>query len=314
LTRLPYVIAADPCGSERLLVDVRCRSPLPAYIMDVMAPQDQVWVLGPAETGCWRLKPSGEEVDGALLLAAPEIPVITKTPPVSGSGLPEPVPVQLQSSPALKTRVDGVLLDDKELEWLRIFLPGQFPTELYFLLPGDGYHLLVSPGGLPGVGIPFGIPLTRTGPGGLYVESGMDFYPPLPDSARIACFKLDEGWATVVIRSGAFRFSIEQMVPAWVLWVGAPPEIRQDLSTRGRELLSRISETIRQAEAQRPEKKEAAPAAKPVDRKERVKLLEQAQREELKGNLVKAAERLEAAGYPGQAGRLYERAAEKGRK
>jgi len=311
LTRLPYVIAADPGGGERLLVDVRCRSPLPVNILENMVPHDQVWVLGPKETGSWCLQSVGEAVDGALLLEVPEIPITDISSP-PGSVLPQSVPVQLKPTPALKSIVDAVLIDDTQLDWLRVFLPTRHPAELYFLLPDDKYHVLLSPGGLPGIGVPFGVPLVHTGPLGLYIETGMDFFPPLPDSARLARFQLTEDTVVVVTRSGAFRFSITNLLPAWVLWVGPAPGIQQGLSKRSQNLLGRISNQLFQKEVEhvKPQKQKET---KPVSRKERVKLLEQTQKEEVKGNLVKAAEMLEAAGYPGPAGRLYERAASKER-
>jgi hypothetical protein len=135
---------------------------------------------------------------------------------------------------------------------------------------------------------------------------GMDFYPPLPDGARKSRFQLDKDSAVVMVQNGAYRFSIENIVPVWTLWVGEAPEVKKGLTPDSEELLSRISAYIRESEVkiEMPPMKEA----KPVTRSERIQLLEEAMRAELAGDTLSAAEKLEKAGYPGPAGRLYEKA------
>lgn len=118
---------------------------------------------------------------------------------------------------------------------------------------------------------------------------------------------LNNETTVAVMSDSAYRFDINNMTPTWTLWIGEVPTVQEGLSARSEMILSKLSSVIRQAEA-----KQAQPPQKehkPVSRSERVRLLEQAQREELRGNLVHAAELLEQAGYPGPAGRLYERAA-----
>jgi hypothetical protein len=310
LTRLPYVIAADPGGGEKLLVDVRCRSPLPVNILENMVPHDQVWVLGPRETGSWRLRFIGEVIDGALLLEVPGVPIKNLTIPgePGRAVMPQPVPVRLKPGLGNNSQVDAVLVDDMELEWLKSFLPTRNPAELYFLLPGDGLHVLLSPGGLPGIGVPFGVPLVHTGPMGLYMEVRQEFFPPMPDAARIERYRLDENSLVIVTQKGTFRYATGNLLPAWVLWVGPIPGTRERLSEKSQALLSKISKALIPEEVkhfQEPKQKEK----KPVTREERSKRLEEAQKQELKGNFLEAAENMEAAGYPGPAGRLYERAA-----
>jgi hypothetical protein len=311
ITNLPYVIVAETSGSEfeRILVDVRHRLPISPAIIGGMVPEGESWVLGPPDVGHWRLRRAGQEVDGASLLetdligiAAPlELPPATQT---------KPIPVRLIARPQTGRRVDAVLLDDTELNWLRLLL-STFPSaEMSFLLPGPGVHLLTAPGGLP-TSVPFGVPLIRTGPGALYIELGRDFYPPLPDSARQERFQLDENTAVVVLTHSAFRFDASLMTPSWTLWVGEAPPVQQGLSGTGKRLLGQISAAIRESEVQR----HVVPMRErrlEVSRTERTRLLERAQRAEIAGRIVEAAELLERAGYPGPAGRLYEKAARRG--
>jgi hypothetical protein len=307
LTQLPYLIVGEPIEADgrSVLVDIRHRLPLAPTIVQNMVPVGETWVLGPPDAGYWRLRSAGAEIDGSALMQAPSLHIID-APADATLKLPEAIPVQLVTRPGSGSRVDAVLLDAAELHWLRLFLMGRPTGEVSFLLPGQDVYLLAAPGGLPAA-LPFGVPLARVGPGGLYLELGIDFYPPLPDGARQARFALTDESAVAVTRKGAYRFDTAQMLPAWALWVGAAPAVQGDLSKNAEQLLMTISALIRQAEA-----KQIAPpqpAYQPIDRKERARLLEQAQRAELAGNLLRAAELLERAGYPGPAGRLYERAA-----
>jgi hypothetical protein len=310
LTRLPYVMVAQSFADENLLVDVRCRIPLSSSLVSGMIPDDEIWILGLPETGSFRLMPSGEAVNGHALLDAPDIAILNQTAHspalLPESQTPDAIPVQLIARSRAKRHVDAILLDETELKWMRPFLMGKAMGQVSFLIPGQDYYLLTAPGGLPGGGLPFGIPLIRIGPGGLYIEMGMDFYPPLPDSARQALFQLNDDSLVAVTKHITCRFNTSNMTPTWSLWIGKAPDVHADVSPQSMRILSHISSQIRLAEiqqAQHPRKDH-----KPVTRSQRVKLLKQAQKEELKGNLVFAAELLEQAGYPGQAGRLYERA------
>ncbi len=307
-TQLPYTLVGIPWEGHKgtLLVDVRYTLPLPPVMIRNLVPVEEIWVLGGAGIGTWHIQTIGAAISGDSLLDAPDLPILS-VPNIPQTSSSQHLPVRLVHRPSRHQRVDAVLLDDQELEWLRRFLMGRPLGEQTFLILGPGRHLITAPGGLA-QSVPFGIPLVWIGPGGLYRELGTDFAPPLPESARHHCFRLDEASTVVVIRNAAYRFPIQQLVPAWTLWVGAPPTIQTGLSEVGEQLLTRLSSELRKTEAQQ------APLSpsetKPLNRSKRVRLLERAQKAELSGDLIRAAELLEQAGYPGQAGRLYERAAQ----
>ncbi len=309
LTSLPYTIVAAPSvdtNRERILVDVRQRLSLASSLIEPMIPQDEIWVLGTADVGNWKLQVTENQVDGSLLLDAPELPQAQSPQFPAAAQPPKPIPVKLVPRPSPGRQVDAVLVDDTELSWLRTLLMGRPIGEMAFILPGAGYHLLTSPGGLP-TQIPLGVPLVCVGPGAIYLELGMEFYPPLPDAARQQRFNLNDHTAVAVAHQQTYRFETAQIIPAWTLWVGEVPIVKSGLSTQGQKLLKSISPKLRQQES-----KKGIPSSfkrKQVERVKEVGLLEQAQQEELKGDLMKAAALLEKAGYAGQAGRLYERIA-----
>ena len=308
---LPYTIvsAASNTDSRGLLVDVRHQLPSPSHLLTGMIPEGESWVIGPDDVGRWRIRPAGHEIDAAGLLDAPQR-TITPAPATPAVGLQAPIAVRLIPRRGGRHRVDAVLIDETELDWLRRYLATRPAGELAFLLPGDGAHLLTAPGGLP-TEVPFGIPLVHTGPGGLYLELGRDFDPPLPDGARQARFELTADSVVAVTESQAYRFRIADLIPAWTLWVGEPMPIQTGLSPQGRALLTRVAGVYRQAdlEAAQRQHDHGRLTIRPLSREDRAQRLEEAQRAELSGDLVRAAELLESAGYPGQAGRLYERAA-----
>ncbi len=308
ISSLPYTRVAQPAvsGGGQLLVDVCYRPPLAAALWGGLIPEDEIWVLGGADTGHERLRLLGAGSDGANFLTAPELPAA----PVAihaETRLPEPIPVRLVANRGGSAKIDAVLLDDTELGWLRPFLAGRPVAERAFLLPGASCHLLLAPGGLPGM-IPFGIPLTRIGPGGLYLERGLDFHPPLPEGARHHVFGLAENRVVVVVNDGVYGFDTGRLTPAWTLWVGEVPPVQEGLSPGGRQLLARVADAVRQAEVNQAETK-LVPTQPRSQPNSRPRLLEEAQRAELAGDLVRAAELLEAAGELAGAGRLYERAA-----
>lgn len=304
LTSLPYTTVAtsstDP-DKTRILVDVRQRLSLAPSLIEPMIPETEIWLLGTADVGNWRLTTTLNQVDGSLLLDTPQLPQ-APSPALPPTQLPAPIPVQLVPRPGTGRQVDAILLDDTELSWLRHLLMGRPGCEMAFLLLGAGYHLLTAPGGLPAQ-VPLGIPLVCIGPGVLYIELGMDFYPPLPHAARQQRFQLNSQTAVVIARNQTYRFSTAQITPAWVLWVGEAPPVQQGLSPQGRKLLDSISPQL--------PKKGILNIfrSQPIKGIEGLGILEQAQQAELKGDLVQAATLLEQAGHPAQAGRLYERIA-----
>lgn len=311
LTSLPYTIVAAPSvdtNRERILVDVRQRLSLASSLIEPMIPQNEIWVLGTADVGNWKLQVKGNQVDGSLLLDAPEL-LQAQSPQLPAFQPPKPIPVLLVPRPSPGKQADAILVDDKELSWLRTLLMGRPIGEMAFILPGAGYHLLTAPGGLP-TQIPLGIPLVCIGPGAIYLELGMDFYPSLPDAARQQRFNLNDHTAVAVAHQQTYHFDTAQIIPSWTLWVGEIPTVKKGLSAEGKKLLKSISQQLQQ-EAVKPsrEKKVSFREHQPLKPRKEVGLLEQAQQEELKGDLVKAAALLEKAGYAGQAGRLYERIA-----
>jgi hypothetical protein len=312
LSNLPYTAVCQPTGleGERLLVDVRYHAPLVGTLLSGMIPEGETWVLGAPDVGHWRLLQTGQEVDGESLVEVPDV-ATAPAPPLGPVKLPEPIPVSLVHRPGGGERIDAVLLDEAELDWVRPFLAGRPVSEVAFLLPGPGVYLLTAPGGLPAL-VPFGIPLVRIGPGGLYLELGLDFFPPLPEGARAQAFGLEEGKIVVVAGSGvAYRFDLEQMVPAWTLWVGPAPEVKGGLDKRGQKILSALSGDLRAAQADPAQPKPKPSLFDRVKRPgvDRSQILKQAMQAEARDDLVKAAELLESAGELGAAGRLYERAA-----
>jgi hypothetical protein len=291
------------------LVDVRHRLPIPPHVLASTVPEGEIWVIGPDDVGRWRCRLSGRQVDAAQLLDAPK-PVVSECPLFPAAVPPAQVPVRLVRRRGCPSRVDAVLLDDTQLDWLRRYLATRPAGEIAFLLPGAGRHLLTAPGGLPAE-VPFGTPLVHVGPGGLYIALGLDFYPPLPDGARQSLFELTSESVVAVTEDEAWRFRVSDLVPAWTLWVGEPMPIQTGLSAEGRNVLARVAAVYRKAdlqEAQRQHDQSWSPA-RPSSREDRAQMLEAAQRYDLAGDLIRAAELLESAGYPGQAGRLYERAA-----
>lgn len=314
LTSLPYTTVAasstDPEGG-RILVDVRQRLSLAPNLIEPMIPEKEIWVLGMADVGNWRLTITGNQIDGSLLLDTPQLPQ-AQSPYLGKAQTPKPIPVELVPRPGTTRQVDAVLLDDQELSWLRNLLMGRPVGEMAFILPGAGYHLLTAPGGLPAQ-IPLGIPLVCIGPGALYLELGKDFYPSLPDDARKERFQINSQTAVVVARNQTYRFKAAQLTPAWALWVGDAPTVQQGLSPQGEKLLNSISPKLQQQASKKGILGRIFNKPQQVKPVEGVGLLEQAQQAELKGDLTKAAALLEKGGYVGQAGRLYERIASGGR-
>jgi hypothetical protein len=306
LTRLPLAVVARSVGPEggRLLVDLRSRPPAAAALLAAMVPEGERWVLSGGDLGHGRLELAGEEIDGAELLSAPA-PPSAELPAASEARLPQPLAVRLVAGPGRRGPADAVLLDDQELAWLQSYLATRPAGERAFLLPGPGRHLLTAPGGLGG-DLPFGLPLTRIGPGGLYLEAGQEFFPPLPEGARREVYGLGDGSAVVVAAEGAYRFALERLIPAWTLWVGGKVEVGEGLSGAAQDLVGRLAALLARPELPRP----ALPrVARERPARDRSRLLREAQEAELHGNLVQAAERLEEAGDLAGAGRLYERAA-----
>jgi len=303
IAALPYTtVAQAPGTNERLLVDIHYRPPLSESLLGTMIPTDETWLLGAPDIGHWRLKLQGEAVDGFSLLEAPTLPP-TDQPTSTETRLPAPLPVQLITDRF--GRIDAVLLDDTELGWLQTFLATQPENDAIFLLPGFGKHLMTAPGGLPGQ-IPFGLPLTHFNPGGLFLETGLNFYPALPETARQQTFGLGDGQVVVLIKDAAYRFNTDNLIPAWALWVGKPPEITDGLAARSRKILAKIAQDLPDAPKgffSKMFNKQSSDKPEPQTND----LFKQAEQAELDGRFIDAAQFMEHANDFKAAARLYER-------
>ena len=309
IAALPYTTVAQALGpsDERLLVDIHYRLPLAENLLGAMIPTDETWLLGAPDIGHWRLKLQGDAVDGFTLLEAPTLPM-TEMPTISKAQLPSPLPVQIISDTGASRRIDAVLLDDTELRWLQTFLASQPLSETVFLLPGLDKHLLTAPGGLPSQ-IPFGFPLTHLNPGGLFLETGLNFYPALPETARQHTFGLGDGQVVVLMKDEAYRFNTDNLIPAWTLWVGKPPMIKEGLGAESQKILAKMAKDLPEIKAKSGLLSffEKGANKKPKDRTH--DLLKEAELAELNGDFVHAAQLMERAGEMNAAGRLYEREA-----
>jgi len=324
LSSLPSATLARAVGPEgaRLLVDVRHLAPLAESLLATLLPEEETWLLSGADTGHRSLRLEGVEVDGATLLDAPELSpgAVGDTAPVSSSegetgptAAPRPIPVRLAPRRATHPRVDALLLDAAELDWTRSLLMHQPLAERAFILPGPGRHLLLASDGL-GSALPFGVPLHATSPGGLYLEAGLGFHPALPDDARRRVLGLDAEQVVVLTGEGAWRFQLDHLMPAWSLWVGDSPDIREDLDAQGSGLLEALDQDQRRRERDRQSAAQRLLAsmrgalgrtrqATPDEARQQAILAEQ------QGNLLQAAELRAGVGDLADAGRLFEQAA-----
>lgn len=342
LVDLPHVIVARaPYEADaRLCVDVRYRSPVPEPLlarllsspdspdMDVMEVSDGgddgapgIWLLAGPDIGPGRVALLGDWVPGGALVVTPAVPV-TPAPAPGEARLPAPVPVKIvrASGHAGLGLPDAVLVDEQELDWLRTFLMARPLGERVYVVPG-AQRTLVLVAGETAAGLPLGVPLHRVGPGALYLEYGLTFAPPLPEAARAATFGVAEDEAVAITREGAWRFRASALVPAWTMWAGAGPRMRAaDGEHTGnlRKLAAAFArESARARRAADPRAvsrfkllSDSQPVAgAPVSAPERARLRDEAAADLLHGELASAAGKLERAGEPAAAARLYERAA-----
>lgn len=313
LGNLPYCAVCSAFqlheAAGQLLLDVRCRLPLPVSLVQAMVPPGQAWLLAPADIGHRQFQPPGELTDCATLLQLPDRFLAT-APSTPATELSRPLPVSLVRNPHRNRRVDAVLLDDQELDWLRRYLMTRPLGEDGFLLPGPGRHLLSSPGGLAEA-LPLGVPLAWIGPYSCYIETGTDFHPSVPPRAREQRFQLGPDTVVAVLREQAYRFDPEQALPLWSLWIGDPPPVDGTISPPGRNLVAHVADILHEQLQQGQPQPDSPRSFMGLFRgKEDVSdLLGKAEKAERRGNFAKAAELYEKAGQHGPAGRLYERAA-----
>jgi len=316
LVDLPGVIVAYAAGGQdsHLWVDVRYRASVSTALFGVLANEDEIWLLGGPEEGYFRVELRGKPSPGSGFLLAPAAEQIGSQARAGEARLPEPIPVHLVALPPRLSHAgttDAVLLDDSELLWLRDYLMTRPWGERAYILPGAGRHLLFAQGELL-EHVPFGTALRRVGPGALYVERGADFSPPLPDAARRHAFQVDDQSAVVVTLAGSFRLLASDLTPAWTLWVGRAPQPNGSSTTPQAQALGRVLAELELSFAPvegKSNQREAPVIHSARDEGERQRLRDAAMMDQLRGDLVAAAEKLERAGDAGAAGRLYERAA-----
>lgn len=289
----------------RLFIDVRCAPPVTGPLLDALGPEDETWVLGAPDAGHARVRRTADLVDGAALLPPPSIPE-APPPSVGPASLPVPLPMRLMPS-SRPHPTDALLLDAKETGWLARYVQSRPLGEgIYVIGRGDVCLLLASAG--IAAQIPFGTPLWRIGPAGLYVAHGVAFDPPLSEAARLRSFAIDDRHLVAVTRQGAWRFDLEALAPVWTLWVGEPPAVADVLPAGAEKRVLAMARSLEAVPSRVPLPREPAlhPAA---DAKEREQLLQEAMAFEKRGELVEAARQRERAGDFQGAGRLYHRAA-----
>ena len=310
LADLPGVVVAYAAGGDtRLFVDARCDAPAWAPFFASFLGRDEVWVLGAADVGHARLRLLGEMVPGASLVTLPDqAPAPIELEKVAAR-LPEPIRVELVQG-GRAGRVDGVLLDGDELLWARQWLVRMPAGDSVYLAFGEARHLLIAADDTA-ARVPFGVGLSRIGPGAIYVEQGMGFFPAMPPEARRRAFGPKEGELVVVTRGGSFLFRVEALSPAWSAWIAEPPPMRAEPLG---EAATKLAELERQARA---DGERAAAARKKIPvafdiqdgELDEARMRELAVRALAGGNLARAAQLYERVGDLRAAAELYERAA-----
>jgi hypothetical protein len=302
LTELPRTLVCR--AVDRLLLDVRFALPMDDHQIAAEVPADEHWIVGGADSGGWRITSHGAEARPSLELSftVPRRAAKPSSPSTAGLAADLRSPVRIVPAAHPDGRADAVLLDDAELHRLRRFLSRSPLAETAFLVLGPHRHLLTEPAGLLTT-VPFGVPVHRIGPGGLYLEAGYVLDPPVPMIARQELFQLDNDSTVVVCADGAYRLALSALVPAWSLWLGEAPEPTDGMSAYGQQLLAQLAPP-------------GAPAA-PLGggrhirqhQPDRGQLLLDAERLEQRGDLAGAARSLEEGGELYRAALLYQRAA-----
>jgi hypothetical protein len=214
---------------------------------------------------------------------------------------PQGIPVRLVRSDEPGRVPDAVLVAEEDLDDLRRYLTGRPLGETGFLTPGPRSFLIQEPGGLVR-DLPFGRPLRRIGPGGLFLSAGSQLYPAVPPSGRSVLFSVAPGVAVVVCDDLVHRFHLEDAVPIWALWAGDLPEVRDGVSGGAAEQLRRFDSVVDSRPRADTPDPEPAPA-------QRGKLHRDALIAETGGDPIRAAGLLQQAGDFAAAARLLEQAA-----
>lgn len=317
LTDLPHTVVCRV--TDRLLIDVRFALPADDRRLVAEIPVGESWLVSGRDFGMWRVVGRSPEVVPPARLAfaipswagLPEQAVPDqavpdqRVPDQGGTALAAGALVRVVPATQPDGRADAVLLDDLELDRLRRFLTMSPLAETAFIFPGPGRHLLTEPAGLL-TAVPFGVPVCRIGPEGLYLEAGHELDPPVPLTARRELFQLDRDSIVVLCHDGASRLGLSGMVPVWRLWLGDAPEAAGGISERGQQLLAGLAPAERVPAGSASQATEVARSGSALDRGQ---LLIKAEQLEQRGELAGAARRLEDAGELYRAAVLYQRAA-----
>jgi hypothetical protein len=219
-----------------LLVDYGTASPLSDQGLTrlVAAEGGGTWLLARPPDGCARVTWADEPLDAAGLVelgpAHALVDLDGNQPYAEASAAAPPVPRPLTLAPAAAraARVDAILLDDTDLEFLPLLLAGDPLADTAILIRGATRHLLTAPGGLL-TELSVGEPLTCVGPGSLYVPTGFRLDPPLGPAARAAIFRPDKRIAQVLRPDARLGYDLDAAEPVWVLWAGPVPELDSSL-------------------------------------------------------------------------------------
>ncbi len=339
LCDLPGVVVAQPIAGLResaryLWIDVRCRLPVAASLLDALLPSTEISILGAADVGHSRLRLASDLVPAQSLIAPPAMAVPATAADLGPRTEIAKIPVTIVGSRSRAyasamtgaRTTDAVLADDAELAWLRDYLMALPIGERVYTIPGDGAHLLIAAGG-ESHALPFGLPLSRIGPGALYLEQGAALSPPLPAAARAQAFAATPDTVVILTREHALRFNFQALVPAWTLWLGPAPNIQPSampddqqasLQAMAHKLMPHGPDARRAIVGRGPLPRPAGTRSNTAsadtagadgDELGPAALRDQAAADLLRGEVSAAARKLEAAGDMDAAARLYERAA-----
>lgn len=297
---LPEVLVAAPLG-ERLLVEVHTRLVLGQALAAGMVPAGECWLLG-ANEGARQVTLLGAFTPAVPLLVAPAPEPRRRA--AAPNTRPPPTSLRVVRTDDVRGPIDAVWLDARELGWLATWLMGHPLADQAFVLPAGEFSVLLAPRSLL-LAVPFGVPLTRLGPGALLVPRGFAVVPPLSPAARAAMFGALDEHALVLEPNGATRAPLADLVPAWTLWAGDPPAVTEVVSSVAHQRLQAFARAWTQA--QKPVA-ELLPAGGRGD-VDREQLRRAAAAAELRGQWAEAAGLRQRAHDFHLAARLYERAA-----
>jgi hypothetical protein len=295
-------------GTERgnVLMDARLAGG--SGVLAEIVPEGEMWAIGPPEAGRWRLSAVGSAEEASVLFSVRDAPRPVLPPSLPPTRAPHRSPLVVRRRPGAATRIDALLLDELELSRFARIMRGRQEAETIVVAPGNDFVLAHAPGGM-NTSAPFGLPLTRIGPGALFIEADCVLDPPLPPSARATLFPPTAQIAHVLTRDGPSCYALDAAEALWGRWLGEVPkvdEVRPEALVRFvRGLAGSMGGRLRlEASDLR------AGQQRPFAKEDRRSLIRDAQRLEWSGNLIGAAEAMERLGDYLAAARLFERAAE----